>query len=406
MRIDRREVLLGGVGLGFTVAAGPRIGFSRGPCMTAGIVPGGGKIDQTAALQAAADAAAATGTPLFLPAGIYSTGKLTLKSGTHIEGVPGWSILRARDRGTLLALESAENVRLAGLVLDGDAKPLGEHGALLTAAETKRLHITNCRIVGSTATGMSLRKVSGRIEECGIGDIRKDGVFSEDSSGLEIACNHFHDCGGHGISVRASSAVISGNRIHDCASSAIATSAGSDCQIIGNSCARLGDVAIQAAFSVNGVVIANNFIEEATGGISVTSFSKEKSLAVIQGNRIRNLFFRHDAEPRGIGIATEADSVVMNNVIEAAPAYGIMIGWGPRLRDVNVAGNLIRNALIGIGVSVDPAAGTVRIAKNSIAGMKEGAIRAMSGLTTIGPDLAMASAETYRGVAVYANVAG
>jgi len=363
MLIGRREVLLGGVGLGFAVSAGPRIGFSReiGPCMTAGIVPGGGKIDQTAALQAAADAAAATGTPLFLPAGIYSTGKLTLKSGTRIEGVPEKTILRYRDGGALLALKRAENVKLTGLVLDGDAKPLGEHGALLNAIETANLDITDCRVVGSTATGILLR---------------------------------------------ASSAVISGNRIHDCASSAIATIAGSDCQIIGNSCARLGDVAIQAAFSVNGVVIANNFVEEATGGISVSSLSKEKGLAVIQSNQVRNLFFRKDAELRGVGIAVEADSVVTGNVIEGAPAYGIMIGWGPHLRDVNVTSNLIRNAPIGIGVSVDPAAGTVRIARNSIAGTKDGAIRALSGLTSVGPDLALASAETYRGVAVHANVAG
>ena len=43
--------------------------------------------------------------------------------------------------------------------------------------------------------------------------------------------------------------------------------------------------------------------------------------------------------------------MVTGNVIEGAPAYGIMIGWGPHLRDVSVTDNLIRNVLIGIGVS-------------------------------------------------------
>ena len=108
---------------------------------------------------------------------------------------------------------------------------------------------------------------------------------------------------------------------------------------------------------------------------------------------------------RGFGIAVEADSVVTGNVIEGAPAYGIMIGWGPHLRDVSVTDNLIRDVLIGIGVSVDPSAGTALITKNLISGAKEGAIRAMSGPTSIGPDLATASAERFGNIAVYANVA-
>ena len=57
--------------------------------------------------------------------------------------------------------------------------------------------------------------------------------------------------------------------------------------------------------------------------------------------------------------------MVTGNVIESAPAYGIMIGWGPHLRDVSVTDNLIRDVLIGIGVSVDPSAGTAVITKKS-----------------------------------------
>ncbi len=443
MGVRRREVLLGGVGLGFAVAAHPRGGSAQDllqACSTHGITPQGGEIDQTAALQSAADAAAETGTPLFLPAGIYSTGKITLKSGTRIEGVPGESILRYRDGDAVLSLEGVENVRLAGLVLDGDLRPLGEHGSLLKATETKHLDVTGCRLIGSAEHGMALRKVSGWIKNCEIGDIRKTGLASEDASGLEIAYNHVRDCGdngivvsrseqsedativaanrieriaatggtrnGNGISVvRAGSVVISGNRIADCAFSAIRANAASNCQMIGNSCARLGDVALHAEFSVEGTLIANNLIDKAPAGVSVANFHKGGRLAVIQGNLIRNLFLRKDAELRGFGIAVEADSVVTGNVIEGAPAYGIMIGWGPHLRDVSVTDNLIRNALIGIAVSVDPSAGTALITKNLITGTKEGAIRAMSGPTSVGPDLATASAETFRNVAVYANVA-
>ena len=103
MGVGRRQVLVGGLGLGLAAAAGPRGADARDEAddpqafSTYGIVAGGGDIDQTATLQLAADEATQTGTPLFLPAGIYSTSRLTLKSGTQIEGVPGRSILRYRD---------------------------------------------------------------------------------------------------------------------------------------------------------------------------------------------------------------------------------------------------------------------------------------------------------------------
>jgi len=448
MSVGRRQLLMGGLGLGLAAAAGPRLTASREETdapqafSTYGIVPGGGEIDQTATLQLAADDAAETGTPLFLPAGIYSTSRLSLKSGTQITGVPGRSILHYRDGGAILSLENVENVRLAGLVLDGEGKPLGERGALLAATETKHLDLSNCRFVGSAEDGVVLRKVSGWIKDCEIGDIRKGGLFSEDAGGLQIAHNHVRDCGDNGIMVwrseqgedativaanrieriaarsggsgqngnainvfRAGSVLISGNRIADCAFSAIRSNSGSNCQMIGNSCARLGEVALYAEFSFEGAVIANNLVDRAAIGISVTNFNEGGRLAVVQGNLIRNLFLRKDVESRGIGIAVEADSVVTGNVIEGTPAYGIIIGWGRYLRDVSVTDNLIRNAHIGIGVSTDPSAGTALITNNLITGAKDGAIRAMSGPTAIGPDLAQASAEAYRNLAVYANVA-
>ena len=181
-------------------------------------MPAGGEIDQTATLQLAADQAAETGTPLFLPAGVYSTSRLALKSGTQIEGVPGRSILRYRDGGALLSLEGVENVRLAGLVLDGDAKPLGDGGALLAATEAKHLDLAGCRFFGSTENGVRLSKVSGWIKDCEIGDIGKAALFSEDAAGLEIAHNHVHDCGDNGILVWRSTAgedatIVSANRI-------------------------------------------------------------------------------------------------------------------------------------------------------------------------------------------------
>ncbi len=66
---------------------------------------------------------------------------------------------------------------------------------------------------------------------------------------------------------------------------------------------------------------------------------------------------------------------------------------------------MIRKSHIGIAVSVDPSAGSALITDNLIDGAKGGAIRAMKGPTPVGPDLARESAEAYRNLAVYANVA-
>ena len=306
---------------------------------------------------------------------------------------------------------------------------------------SKHLDIANCRFIGSTEDGVVLRKVSGWIKDCEIGDIRKAGLFSEDAGGFQIAHNHVHDCGDNGILVwrseagedgtivtsnnieriaaksggsgqngnainvfRAGSVLVNGNRIADCAYSAIRANSGSNCQMIGNSCARLGEVALYAEFSFEGAVIASNVVDKAATGIAVTNFNEGGRLAVVQGNLIRNLNFRKDVDPRGNGIAIEADGVVTGNVIENAQGYGIVAGWRNYLRDLNITDNLIRNAHIGIGVSIDPSAGMALIANNMISGPKDGAIRAMDGPTPIGPDLAKGSTSAYRNLAVHGNV--
>src|ERR1700693_1217517 len=99
MTVGRRQAMLGTLGLGVTLASGPRTAHAREepdlpqPFSTYGIVAGGG-LDQTARPQAAAENAPQRGTPFSLPPGDYTTAKLELKSGTQIQGVPGKSVLR------------------------------------------------------------------------------------------------------------------------------------------------------------------------------------------------------------------------------------------------------------------------------------------------------------------------
>src|SRR5512143_530131 len=153
MTIGRRELMLGGLGAGLAVAAGPRASEAREepdlpqPFSTYGIVPGG-SIDQTASLQEAADKAAQSGTSFFLPPGDYTTGKLTLKSGTEIQGVPDKPVLHYNGGRALISIENAAGIRLTGLTLACEAKPL-DGGALLIAESVKGLTLSDCRMIGS-----------------------------------------------------------------------------------------------------------------------------------------------------------------------------------------------------------------------------------------------------------------
>jgi uncharacterized secreted repeat protein (TIGR03808 family) len=137
-------------------------------------------------------------------------------------------------------------------------------------------------------------------------------------------------------------------------------------------------------------VIANNVVDTASIGVSVTNFNNGGRFAVVQGNVIRNVTARRPAgtDPNdgfGVGIGVEADTAVTGNIIENAATAGIAVGWGQYMRDVTVTGNVVRGAPVGIAVSVTPGAGSAVIADNLIAAAKSGAIvgmdqrRAMSG---------------------------
>jgi uncharacterized secreted repeat protein (TIGR03808 family) len=167
---------------------------------------------------------------------------------------------------------------------------------------------------------------------------------------------------GNGINIfRAGNVMVTNNHVSDCAFSAIRANQASNIQIVSNQAIRSGETAIYAEFSFEGAVIASNLIDGGTVGISVANFNEGGRLASLTGNIIRNLSTKgpYPAEHAGfgIGIAIEADAAVSGNVIEGAPKWGVLMGWGPFLRSVNFTGNTIRNSGAGVAVSVVEGAG-------------------------------------------------
>lgn len=449
--LDRRQILSGGLGLSAglaAAAAGTRPANARAGLEQAAApneIPAFPlrNENQTAGLQKAIDEAAAAGKVLHLPAGTHITGPLSLPANCQISGVPGSTFLEFRG-GACITAENVANIRLQGLVLDGRGLPLSEgpSDALLSLINVDQAVIRDCRFQNSGNTGISLHGSSAKITDNEIMVAANAGIFAQDSTGLEISHNYVHDCGNNGIQVwrsskgsdnsiialnrieriradaggsgqngngvniyRADGVSVSSNMITDCAYSAVRSNAGSDCQIIGNNCARIGEVALYAEFEFEGALVANNIIDDAASGIAITNFNKGGRLAVVQGNLIRNLYTRDHYDARGVGISAEADTLITGNTIENAPVAGLVLGWGDYLRDVSAANNLIRGAKIGIGISVSEGAGTAAVTGNMISGTEEGAIRGMNHTEPTGQDLTSADKYVTPTLTVSGNIA-
>lgn len=463
MTIDRRFLVGTGLVLGAmlptaAMAASPKIkdtaskATGSAPRAQASPATGGPDItiapgataDDSKTLQAGIDRAAERGVALVLQPGRYLVNNLRLREGTHLRGTPGRSILAHSAAGPMLTGDGANRARLEGLVVEGGSYALtGERAGLVVLNRSRGIVLADLEIRGSRANGIVLTGCAGSIRDCLLAGIAQAGIFSLDAEGLEITRNAINDCANNGILIwrsragedgtivsgnrieriraeaggtgqngngvnvyRGGSVLVSGNRITDCAFTAIRGNAASNIQMVANSCARLGEVALYAEFGFEGALIANNLVDGAATGISVTNFNEGGRLAVVQGNLIRNLIRReHEPEDkRGDGIAVEADAVVTGNTIENAPNAGMIIGWGPYMREVVATSNVIRKARVGIMFTRDPGAGAALIAQNLISGTRDGAIRAMDKGVVVGPEFVRGGAQNGR-VTIAGNVA-
>jgi uncharacterized secreted repeat protein (TIGR03808 family) len=228
---------------------------------------------------------------------------------------------------------------------------------------------------------------------------------------IENVANRSGGSGQYGNAVnafRAANVIVRGNRIRHCAFSAVRGNAASNIQIADNSISEVGEVALYSEFAFEGAIIANNSVDGAAIGVSVTNFNEGGRLAVVQGNIIRNLKPQRPrgtdpGDAAGVGISVEADSVVTGNVVENAPFAGIMLGFGRYLRDVAATGNVVRKTDIGIAVSVTPGAATALIANNVITDFKRGAIVGMAGAKAVTADLALGGVDSYAHLTVTGN---
>jgi putative cofactor-binding repeat protein len=179
----------------------------------------------------------------------------------------------------------------------------------------------------------------------------------------------------------------------------------SNIQITGNSVSNVREVALYSEFAFEGAVIANNTVDVCAVGVSVANFNEGGRMVTVHGNVIRNILPKRPIgtapdDDAGIGIVVEADAAVTGNVIENAPSFGIMAGWGKYLRDVTITGNVVRNAFVGIGVSVVPGAGTALVSNNLISGSRGSAIVGLDHAKTVTSDLGSEGASRFPQIAL------
>jgi uncharacterized secreted repeat protein (TIGR03808 family) len=185
----------------------------------------------------------------------------------------------------------------------------------------------------------------------------------------------------------------------------VRNNSGHNCQIVNNSCSRLGEVAIFVEFAFEGAVVTGNLIDDAAKGISITNFKEGGRLALCANNIVRNISGpRSNPDARPVGIAAEADTVVTGNIVEGAPAIGISLGWGPYCRNLSATNNLVQGCGIGMTASLNKDAGAVLISSNTIVNSTHAAILGMDHNQVLTDDLAKPGAQSYGALTVRDNL--
>ena len=409
-----------------------------------GVRPGSPE-DQTKILQRAIDEAARAQVPLALPPGVYRTGMLRLQNGTQLVGVRGATKLVFNGGTSMLSSEGAGSIGLVNITLDGGGIRLPTRRGLVHCLQGRDIRITDCEISGSGGNGIWLENVSGDVSGNIITGTAATAIVSFDAQGLIVSRNSILGTNDNGIEIlrtaigddgtlvidnriedikagpggsgqygnainafRAGNVIVRGNRIRNCDYSAVRGNSASNIQITGNSVSDVREVALYSEFSFEGAVIANNTVDGAAFGVSVCNFNEGGRIAVVQGNIIRNLLAKRPIgtapdDDAGVGIYVEADTSVTGNVIENAPSFGILAGWGKYLRDVAITGNVIRNAFVGIGVSVASGAGTALVNNNMISDTPRGAVVGLDHARPITADLSADGAQRFAQVVVGTN---
>jgi uncharacterized secreted repeat protein (TIGR03808 family) len=447
MRFSRRWTLVGLASAGASIAtragAGPPIDAAKEFGLDASAI----EIDQSGPLQAAMNAASKRGRLLLLPAGRFNVGNLEIPDGLTMAGIRGQTILTSPGDVRLGHIAGAAGISVENIVFQASEPEMaaGVQG-LIEIEASSGVTFRACGFNNNAGNGISASDSAFTVEDCDFHSPETAAIHSQNGKGVMIRGNRISECGnagiriwrdqpgpdnsiiagnridgvdfkdggngqnGNGISIyKADNVVVSDNVISGCAFSAVRVNSGKNTQIHGNTCVRSGEVAIYSEFGFSGSVIANNVIDGASAGISITNLDKGGHLATCTGNVVRNIAATSATNPEATpyGIYAEADTVIANNAIDNVPGPAILVGYGPFVRNIIISDNVITGARYGVAVSVvqDAAVGPVRISGNLIGAGTEHAMIGMEWEKIVSTDLA-ADVARYPNIAIGDNTVG
>lgn len=354
--------------------------------------------DQSEVVGSLLQRASASGQRLMLPAGTINVSALAIPANVIIEGVPGRTEIVVTEGGDGISISGAASVVLRDIGFSGS-------GTVLSISGSDAVTLERCTFRGGDI-GLGIADAGVTIRDCVFHDLGDAAIHSSDSRGLLISGNRIERCGnagiriwrsesgsdgsivtnnriahidwvgggngqnGNGVNVfKADEVIVADNHIKDCAFTAVRLNGTKNSQISGNMCLRSGEVAIFSEFEFSGSIIANNIVDTAATGISITNLDVGGALAVCTGNIVRNITPASAVNPDTIpiGIFAEADTAITGNTVTQVPGVAIAAGYGSFLRNVVIEGNVVTESNYGIGVSVVDGAGLVRIGANVIA---------------------------------------
>lgn len=377
--------------------------------------------DQTAPFNQAMEQAVTEGRPLLLPAGTIRASGLRFPNGLVMHGVRGQTVLAGLDSGPVGGSNGGQSITISDVDFAG-----GTGESLVAFNGCRAVSLYRCGFRDGFGTGLAASQAQIVVDDCDFTGLGDAAIHSMDGLGLTITRCRIADCGNAGIRVwrgsngtdptiitgnrieridwrgggngqngngvnvfRADGVIVADNHIADCAFTAVRLNGTRNTQVSGNICLNSGEVAIFSEFAFSGSVIANNIVDGAAGGISITNLDSGGQLAVCSGNIVRNIAERSHVNPdtTPYGIYAEAETVVTGNTVQNVPGTGYAAGYGPFLRNVAITGNVANDVAIGIGVSVVDGAGAVLVSGNIISGATRHAIVGRAWNEIVEPDL-------------------
>lgn len=396
MRITRRRLLAG------LTASASAVAFPSGASAKYGAINAnslglraGSAENQGKIFQSILDRASFERKPVFVEPGNYRISDIALPNFAHIEGISGATKIVFGGGNHFFHSEKADQLSLSGLDFEGGFLPTADYSnAALSLNRIKSLSISECRISQASGTGLHVIGSAGIIRHTHISDVvGPAGFMGHNNSGILFTSNTVENCANGGILIhrwtrgedntivtqnrvrrisaiyggtgqwgngintyQADGVIVTDNHISDCAFSTIRSNSCSNIQISDNTCLRAGETSVYSEFAFEGAKITGNIVEGGATGISMANFIEGGRMGVCSNNIVRNMHAELPYEPdghiHGNGIYAEADTVISGNVVEDTKNFGLMLGWGPYLRNVLADANIIRKCRSGIYVSV------------------------------------------------------